>query len=98
MFNLLYDVEALLLVYDSKATVISAAHHAVILKAETAIDRKEWMAKLLIKAQGGKGSSPVKGSSNGTTPTMRTSLSDGSLVCVLISVSNWLLKLFQTCQ
>jgi hypothetical protein len=61
--------------------VISAAHHAIILKAETAIDRREWMAKLLVKAQGGKGTSPVKVSSNGSTPTMRTSLSDGSLVC-----------------
>ena len=63
-------VEALPLIYGSKATVMSTSHHAVILKAETAIDRKEWMAKLLIKAQGGKGNSPVKGSSNGTTPTI----------------------------
>ena len=37
-------VEVLLLVYGSKATVISAAHHAAILKAEIAIDKKQWMA------------------------------------------------------
>ena len=34
-------VEVLPLVYGSKATVISAAHHAVILKTEIAIDREE---------------------------------------------------------
>ena len=41
MFNLLYGIEALMLVYDSKATMISITHHAVILKTEIAIDREE---------------------------------------------------------
>ena len=70
----------------SKEKWLFAAHHTIILKAETATDRKEWIAKLLIKAQASKGTATVKGSSNDVDSTLRTSLSDGSLVCAYVFV------------
>jgi hypothetical protein len=63
--------------------VFNVAHHSVVLKAESAIDRKEWIAKLLIKAQASKG---AKGPSNDSDSTIKTSFSDGSLVCDSIFV------------
>lgn len=52
-----------------------AAHSAVVLKAESVADKTEWLNKLrnVISSKGGQ----VKGESG---PSMRQSLSDGSLV------------------
>ncbi|KAI5073815.1 hypothetical protein GOP47_0011828 [Adiantum capillus-veneris] len=66
----------------SYKTVVKA-HHAIVLKAESMIDRKEWMNKLLVKGQGAKSGASVKGQSNDAAPSMRTSLSDGSLDTVV---------------
>ncbi|KAH7422290.1 hypothetical protein KP509_12G002200 [Ceratopteris richardii] len=68
----------------SYKTVVKA-HHSIILKADTMIDKKEWMNKLQSKGQGSKNSTSLRGSSNDSAPatTMKTSLSDGSLDTVL---------------
>lgn len=66
----------------SYKTVVKA-HHSIILKAENMADRKEWMNKLLVKGQGSKGGVSAKGPSNDAAPSMRTSLSDGSLDTVV---------------
>lgn len=60
-----------------------AAHSAVVLKAESLADKVEWINKISKVAQPSKG-----GQTRGAAPegglTMRQSLSDGSLVCILI--------------
>lgn len=61
-----------------------AAHSAVVLKAESAADKVEWINRIsnVIQAKGGQ----IRISSEGGS-TMRQSLSDGSLVsCWLIAV------------
>lgn len=56
---------------------LCTAHSAVLLKAESAVDKVEWINKIsnVIQARGGQ----IRVSSDGG-PTMRQSLSDGSLV------------------
>lgn len=59
-----------------------AAHSAVVLKAENMVDKTEWVNKLtsVILAKGGQ----VKGEPG---PPLRQSLSDGSLVRLLLNAN-----------
>ena len=60
--------------FTLKFSIYHAAHSVVVLKAESAVDKAEWLNKLrnVIQLSG-----QVKGESS---LTMRQSLSDGSLV------------------
>lgn len=60
--------------------ILMAAHSAVILKAENVADKVEWLNRLRNVAQP-SGGSQMKGESG---PTMRQSLSDGSLVSMSV--------------
>ena len=60
--------------FTLKFSIYHAAHSAVVLKAESAADKAEWLNKLRNVIQP---SGQVKGESG---LTMRQSLSDGSLV------------------
>ncbi|KAH7297573.1 hypothetical protein KP509_25G002000 [Ceratopteris richardii] len=62
----------------SYKTVVKA-HHAIILKADTMIDKKEWMNKLLSKGQSSKGGASASSPSTDMPPSIRTGSSDGSL-------------------
>lgn len=57
-----------------------AAHSAVILKAENMADKTEWVNKITNVIQPSKGATG-KGAPSEVGPSMRQSLSDGSLVC-----------------
>lgn len=68
---------------------MSAAHSAVVLKAENMAEKTQWLNKLrsVISSKGGE----VKGESG---PPVRHSLSDGSLVIPYTSLSSQICSTF----